>query len=140
LAKVKIILEVRSINPADPSGEEVLQQTIAAQPEQVIAALRQLDGDSIASLVLEQQQHRLFVGGGPERFNVLAQLGYDDFYNLVSDPSLRGFDELVIGNQLTPVPRRHLVTLENARDAVLEFLGTWHHSAITTLGTPRRVP
>jgi hypothetical protein len=104
--------------------QEVQQQAVAPQPEPVIAALRQLDGRSTASLILEEESRQLLVGGGPDRFNVLARLGYDDFYDLVGDPSLHGLDEVMIGDQLTPVPRRHLVCFSDAQNAILEFLET----------------
>jgi hypothetical protein len=104
--------------------QEVQREAVVPQPESVVAALRQLDGYHTASLVLEQESRRLLVGGGPNRFNVLAHLGYDDFYDLVGDPSLRGFDEVMIGDQLTPVPRRHLVSFDDAQRAILEFLRT----------------
>lgn len=119
---LKITLEIRDPNPDTPSGEEVHEQYIEPQPEPLVSALRQLDGDHISSLLLEQSGHRIFIGGGPRSFNVLAQLGEDEFYDLVGDPSLHGFDSLVIGGQLTPVPLRHLVSFQDAKSVILEFL------------------
>lgn len=54
--------------------------------------------------------------------NVVVALGDDGYFDLVGDQSLRGWDELVMGDQLTRIPRRHLVTLEDARSATGEFL------------------
>jgi hypothetical protein len=86
--------------------------------------LRRLDGAGITILTLEEGGKLLYACGGPDRFNVFAALGDDEFYDLVGDRSLRGWDELVMGGQLTRIPRRHLVTFEDARSATLEFLTT----------------
>jgi hypothetical protein len=71
---------------------------------------------------LEHHGRRLYVGGGPDRFNVLARWAMTDFYDLIGDPSLRGWDSLVLGDQLTPIPKRHLVDFADARQAALTFL------------------
>jgi hypothetical protein len=119
---VNITLQTRTFNPQSPGGEDVQDKTINSSPAALEVALRQLNGDTTTSLVLEHDGRRLYVGGGPDRFNVLAELGYDDFYDLLGDPSLRGWDSLVLGDQLTPIPKRHLVGFEDARQATLTFL------------------
>jgi hypothetical protein len=78
---VHITLETRTLDG------QVRNEAITPSPSAVEAALRRLDAASTSILVLEQQDHRLYVGGGPDRFIVLAQLGDDDFYDLVGDPS-----------------------------------------------------
>jgi hypothetical protein len=119
---VNIELQTRTFNPQSPGGEDVQDKTITPAPAALEAAVRQLNGDTTTALVLEHHGRRLYVGGGPDRFNVLAQLGYDDFYDLIGDPSLRGWDSLVLGDQLTPIPKRHLVDFADARQAALTFL------------------
>jgi hypothetical protein len=64
----------------------------------------------------------LYACGGPDWFNVVVALGDDEYYDLVGDQSLRGWVELVMGGQLTRIPRRYLVTFEDARSATVEFL------------------
>jgi hypothetical protein len=91
-------------------GEDVQDKTIIPSPAALDTALRHLNGDTTTTLLLEHHGRRLYVGGGPHRFNVLAQLGYDDFYDLIGDPSLRGWDFVVLGDQLTPIPKRHLTS------------------------------
>jgi hypothetical protein len=119
---VNITLQTRTFNPQSPGDEDVWDETITSSPQALEAALRRLDGDTTTTLVLEHHGRRLYVGGGPDRFNVLAELGYDDFYDLIGDPSLRGWDSLVLGDQLTPIPKRHLVGSDDARQAALTFL------------------
>jgi hypothetical protein len=84
----------------------------------------------MTALVLEHHGRRLYVGGGPDWFNVLAHLGYDHFYDLIGDPSLHGWGSLVLGDQLTPIPKRHLVqlhcTLRYAPTPELDALGADH--------------
>jgi Immunity protein Imm1 len=72
--------------------------------------------------VLQHQGRRLYVAGGPDRFNVLADLGDDQFYDMIGDPSLPGWHPLLLGGQLTVTPQRHLVSLTDARQAALTFL------------------
>jgi hypothetical protein len=72
--------------------------------------------------MIEHQGRRLYVAGGPDRFNVFADLGNDQFYDLIGDPSLRGWHPLLVGGQLTTTPQRHLVPLADARQAALTFL------------------
>jgi Immunity protein Imm1 len=119
---VNITLQTRTFNPRSLCGEDVWDETITPSPEALDAALRRLNGDTTTTLVLEHHGRRLYVGGGPDRFSVLAELGYDDFYDLIGDPSLRGRDSLVLGDQLTPIPKRHLVGSNDAREAALTFL------------------
>jgi hypothetical protein len=119
---VNIKLQTRTFNPRSPGGEDVWDETITPSPEALDAAFRRLNGDTTTTLVLEHHGRRLYVGGGPDRFNVLAELGYDDFYDLIGDPSLRDRDSLVLGDQLTPIPKRHLVDFADARQAALTFL------------------
>ena len=119
---VNITLTARAFNPRSRSGEDVWTETITPSPETLDAALRRLRGDGTADLMLEHQGCRLCVAGGPDRFNVLADLGDDQFYDLIGDPSLRGWHPLLLGGQLTPTPQRHLVPLEDALQAALTFL------------------
>jgi hypothetical protein len=119
---VNITLTLRAFNPHSRSGEDVRSVTITPSPEALDAALRRLRGDGTADLVLEHRDRRLYVAGGPERFNVLADLGDDQFYDMLGDPSLRGWHPLLLGGQLTPTPQRHLVSLDDARQAALTFL------------------
>jgi hypothetical protein len=120
--QVNITLMLRAFNPHSQSGEDVQSVTITPSPEALDAALRRLPGDGTADLVLEHEGRRLYVAGGPERFNVLADLGDDQFYDMLGDPSLRGWHPLLLGGQLTTTPQRHLVSLDDARQAALTFL------------------
>jgi Immunity protein Imm1 len=120
--QVNITLTLRAFNPHSRSGEDVSSVTITPSPEALDGALRRLRGDGTADLVLEHQGRRLYVAGGPEQFNVLADLGDDEFYDMIGDPSLRGWHPLLLGGQLTPTPQRHLVSLDDARRAALTFL------------------
>jgi hypothetical protein len=120
--QVNITLTLRAFNPHSRSGEDVQSVTITPSPEALDGALRRLRGDGTADLILEHQGRRLYVAGGPERFNVLADLGDDQFYDMIGDPSLRGWHPLLLGGQLTPTPQRHLVSLDDARQAALTFL------------------
>jgi hypothetical protein len=120
--QVNITLTLRAFNPHSRSGEDVSSVTITPSPEALDGALRRLRGDGTADLVLEHQGRRLYVAGGPERFNVLADLGDDQFYDMIGDPSLRGWHPLLLGGQLTPTPERHLVSFADARQAALTFL------------------
>jgi Immunity protein Imm1 len=119
---VNITLTLRAFNPHSRSGEDVQGVTMTPSPEALDGALRRLRGDGTADLILEHQGRRLYVAGGPERFNVLADLGDDQFYDMIGDPSLRGWHPLLLGGQLTPTPQRHLVGLDDARQAALTFL------------------
>jgi len=119
---VNITLTLRAFNPHSQSGEDVQSVTITPSPEALDAALRRLRGDGTADLVLEHEGRRLYVAGGLERFNVLADLGDDQFYDMLGDPSLRGWHPLLLGGQLTPTPQRHLVSLDDARQAAMTFL------------------
>jgi Immunity protein Imm1 len=119
---VNITLTLRAFNPHSRSGEDVQGVTMTPSPEALDGALRRLLGDGTADLILEHQGRRLYVAGGPERFNVLADLGDDQFYDMIGDPSLRGWHPLLLGGQLTPTPQRHLVGLDDARQAALTFL------------------
>jgi hypothetical protein len=58
-------------------GEDVWDEIITPSPQALDAALRQLNGDTTTALVLEHHGRRLYVGGGPDWFNILAHLGYD---------------------------------------------------------------
>jgi hypothetical protein len=119
---VHITLTLRAFNPYSRSGEDVRSVTITPSPEALDGALRRLRGDGTADLVLEHQGCRLCVAGGPEQFNVLADLGDDQFYDMIGNPLLRGWHPLLVGGQLTPTPQRHLVSLDDARQASLTFL------------------
>jgi hypothetical protein len=119
---VNITLQTRTFNPQSPGGEDVWDEIITPSPEALDAALRQLNGDTTTALVLEHHGRRLYVGGGSDRFNVLAHLGYDHFCDLIGDPSLHGWGSLVLGDQLTPIPKRHLVGFADTRQAALTFL------------------
>jgi hypothetical protein len=119
---VNITLQTRTFNPQSSGGEDVQDKTIIPSPAALDTALRHLNADTTTTLLLEHHGRRLYVGGGPHRFNVLAQLGYDDFYDLIGDPSLHGWDSVVLGDQLTPIPKRHLVDFADARQAALTFL------------------
>jgi hypothetical protein len=119
---VNITLTLRAFNPHSRSGEDVSSVTITPSLEALDGALRRLGGDGTADLVLEHQGHRLYIAGGPERFNVLADLGDDQFYDMLGDASLRGWHPLLLGGQLTPIPQRHLVSLEDARQAAVAFV------------------
>jgi hypothetical protein len=118
---VNITLQTRTFNPRSSGDEDVWDEAITPSPQALEAALRRLNGDTM-TLVLEHHGRRLYVGGGAERFNVLAELGYDDFYDLIGNPSLRGRVSLMLGDQLTPIPKRHLVGSDDARQAALTFL------------------
>ena len=120
--QVNITLTLRVFNPHSRSGEDVRSVTITPSPEALDGALRRLRGDGTADLVLEHQGRRLYVAGGPERFNVLADLGDDQFYDMIGDPLLRGWHPLLLGGQLTPIPERHLMHFADARQAALMFL------------------
>jgi hypothetical protein len=120
--QVNITLTLRAFNPHSRSGEDIRSVTITPSPEALDGALGRLRGDGTADLVLEHQGRRLYVAGGPERFNVLVDLGDDQFYDMIGDLSLRGWHPLLLGGQLTPTPQRHLVSLDDARQAALTFV------------------
>jgi hypothetical protein len=97
--QVNITLTLRSFNPHSRSGEDVRSGTITPSPEALDGALGRLRGDGTADLVLEHQGRRLYVAGGPEQFNVLADLGDDQFYDMIGDPLLRGWPPLLVSGQ-----------------------------------------
>jgi hypothetical protein len=120
----EIRLEVRTRRSSGEHTTYVREEPVASTPDAVEAALHRLDGAGTTILTIEHDGRILYAAGGPDLFNVLAALGDDEFYDLVGDRSLRGWARLVMGGQLTRVPRRHLVTFEAARSAALEFLAT----------------
>ncbi len=110
--------------PRSPTSPQDLSEAIRAMHE----------GNLDASLWI-------YIGGDPEKvgypvipwlalstsrgmISVNTQLGRDDIYDLVGDPSASDTVPLVIGGQEAPFPRRLLVSIEQAEAAALEFFRT----------------
>lgn len=93
-----------------------------ATPEEVGAAIRQLDGVTWTLVIVEDPSGRtLTVGGGPRRF--VAQVAEDASRHFtVIDPSRGGGRvDLVVGGHLVDYPARLCVTLDVALAAAKAF-------------------
>ena len=114
---MQVTLEVRD-------GADVQEVPYAPTDGELERALSRLNGIDATIVTLELGDKKLFVGGGPDVFNVVLWLEDDLIYDLVGDASVPGERNLVMGGQLTPVPLRHCVSFDRAKAAALEFIRT----------------
>lgn len=99
---------------------------LPATPDSVSVALEELVNGVVGTLQLSSGGEELWASGGPELFNVWAQIGPDHFFDLIGDPDAKGNRELLVGGQTSEVPARHCVTKEQALQAFWGFLSSGH--------------
>src|SRR5438105_2284224 len=115
----QVFLRFKELPRAHPSDlDDVVFHVHAIQ--RIVLSLA--GGDRSEVLELQVGERSLTIAtAGADAFQVLAKLDEDAFYDLVGDRAAEGFVEVVVGGQSSELPRRHLVTKEDAQEAAGVF-------------------
>lgn len=122
----KWVVSLEIWNNPSPKAIKIEQSTL----EKVI---RSLSSEKCADLLIDDVKDDSgdgFVEGFPTfiinacegKYSVSALLDEDNCYDLVGDPAATGLIDFLIGGQETPLPRKYLVSMEQAIAAANAYL------------------
>jgi hypothetical protein len=122
---------------ADMAGDRVLRlerwglphgyderEWACASEQELIEVIRSLAYEHSAILFIEIGDKVMGINANEGRFSVGLQFNEDTAFDLLGSIALSGSIPFVLGGQLVPVPRRHLVSLDQAQQVGLDFFRT----------------